>query len=58
MGTINEVVRRKLEAHAKANKVEAQLALKAIELAEKYGNEVSVAEHLTTVVRQLAKEKK
>ncbi len=29
MGTVNEVVRRKLEAHAKANKVEAQLALAA-----------------------------
>jgi len=58
MGTINEVVRRKLEAHAKVNKAEAHLALKAIELAEKYGNEASVAEQLTTVVRQMAKEKK
>ncbi len=58
MGTVNEVVRHKLEMHAKTNKLEAQLALKAIELAEKYGNEASVAEQLTTVVRQLAKEKR
>jgi hypothetical protein len=58
MGTVNEVVRRKLEAHAKVNKAEAQLALKAIELAEKHGNDASVAEQLAIVVRQLTKEKK
>jgi hypothetical protein len=58
MGTVNEVVRRKLEAHAKLNKAEAQLALKAIELAEKYGSDASVAEQLATVVRQLSREKK
>jgi hypothetical protein len=55
METVNEVVRLKLEAYPKP---EAQLALKAIELAEKYRNEASVAEQLNSVVRQLTREKK
>jgi hypothetical protein len=55
MDTVNEVVRRKLGAYPKA---EAQLALKAVELAEKLRNEASVAEQLTIVVRKLAQEKK
>lgn len=55
METVNEVVRRKLQAF---DKTEAQLALKAIQLAEKGGSEASVAEQLASVVRQLTKEKR
>ena len=55
MESVNEVVRKKLEAYPKP---EAQLALRAIELAEKFGNDVSVAEQLMTVVRQLTQEKR
>ncbi len=55
MESVNEVVRKKLEAYPKP---ESQLALRAIELAERYGNDASVAEQLMTVVRQLTREKK
>jgi hypothetical protein len=55
MEKVNEVVRRKLESYPKQ---EAHLVMKAIELAEKYGNEADVAEQLATVVRQLTREKK
>lgn len=55
MEKVNEVVRRKLDSYPKQ---EAHLAMKAIELAEKYGNEVSVAEQLAAVVRQLTRDKK
>ena len=47
METVNEVVRRKLGTYPKA---EAQLALKAVELAEKLRNEASVAEQLTCLL--------
>ena len=55
METVNEVVRKKLEAYPRE---QAQLALKAIELAEKYRNEASVSEQLAAVVRQLTRKKK
>ena len=45
MESVNEVVRKKLEAYPKP---ESQLALRAIELAERYGNDASVAEQLMT----------
>jgi len=52
MQTVNEAVRKKLEKYLER---EAKLALEAIALAEKYGNEASVAEQLAAVVRRLVR---